>query len=137
MERTQRYHGFVRDASGNITVIDVPHAFATAAYTINDSGIIAGNFADEHQRYHGFVRDQSGNLTIFDVPGALLGARVWSINNSGDIAGDFEDENQRFHDFIWCPTRLVRALAGLNWLWLPTAQTSFCPRYCRALLGPA
>ena len=68
-------HGFVRDANGTITTLDVPGA-GTAPFTgteplsINAKGVMTGFYADESGLNHGFVRDANGTITTFDGPGA-------------------------------------------------------------------
>ena len=50
-------HGFLRDASGNITSFSVPVLnFGTAPNEINDSGQITGFYLDTSGALHGFVQ---------------------------------------------------------------------------------
>jgi hypothetical protein len=63
---------FVRSASGAMVTFNAPGAVGgTQAASINNSGVIAGWFADSTGVNHGFVRSASGELTAFDAPGAL------------------------------------------------------------------
>ena len=48
-------HGFVRSAKGKIKSFDPPGAILTEPWSINDNGVIAGDFADSNG-YHGFIR---------------------------------------------------------------------------------
>ena len=88
-------HGFVRDAAGHFTVIDVPGATATFAAGINNAGQIAGSFYTGplgQNENHGFLRSAAGRLTTIDVtlPGAR-GTIVHGINAAGDMVGEFFD----------------------------------------------
>lgn len=78
-------HGFVRDASGNYTTIDVAGSTAVFGAYLNQSGQVTGYYADKIGA-HGYVRDTFGNITTFDVPGAS-DTFVTSINASGQTAG--------------------------------------------------
>ena len=52
------------------TPIDVPGAYATHAFGINDSNNIVGYYYDA-TGYHGFL-DVGGNFTPIDFPGASM-----------------------------------------------------------------
>jgi hypothetical protein len=106
-DASQAYHGFLRDASGNFTVIDDPDANTSAgdgtfALAINDNGVVAGYYGDKTTgKPRGFVRDQFGNFTDFDVvPGGSDGVVPVSINLSGEIAGEYWGSNQIFYGFL-------------------------------------
>jgi uncharacterized membrane protein len=76
-------HGF--------TTINAPDAGTsfnqgTTATIINQSGAIAGFYADDKYAYHGFVRSAQGVITEFDAPG-LTNTQVFGMNNSGQIVG--------------------------------------------------
>jgi predicted membrane protein len=54
-------HGFVRAATGTITMFEAPGAgtgayTGTAGFSVNTAGDIAGTNLDTHYVYHGFVR---------------------------------------------------------------------------------
>ena len=62
--------GWVRDAAGAFTTVDVPGSFETDIYGINASGSTVGQFntvTGAGQFPHGFVRDPSGTITTFDA----------------------------------------------------------------------
>ena len=67
-----RGHGFVRDADGEFTVIDVPRAtVSTIAFGIDESGRTVGSYVDARGRTHGFQqkrREVSSRPSIFPVP---------------------------------------------------------------------
>jgi hypothetical protein len=57
------YHGFVRDEDGKFTTIDAPGADTKPGdyngifpYSINDAGMVVGNYIDSKNVYHGFLR---------------------------------------------------------------------------------
>src|SRR3954464_12873531 len=73
-------------ANFSFTQIDVPGAFATEAFGINDAGQIVGGFTDSTGD-HGFL-DTGGSFTQIDVPGASLpfpGTQAFGINDAGQI----------------------------------------------------
>jgi len=90
-------HGFVRNADGSFTAIDVPGAVATSAKGVDDSGNIVGAYVTIPAstttcspsaiiNVHGFVRDAQGNYTTLDFPGAT-NTLLFRIADSGDITG--------------------------------------------------
>jgi hypothetical protein len=88
---TSGEHGFVRDASGNYTAIDVAGAGTrtnqgTKPIAVNVNGEIAGSYTDASFNVHGFLRDAAGTITTFDVPGSTSTV-VLGFNNNGDAAG--------------------------------------------------
>ena len=94
--------GFLRDPLGNFTDITPPGATLTEAFSINDSGTIAGSYVDSAlpRKAHGFVRDSAGNYTSFDIGVPTTGIRVASINNSGQIAGLYFDASFHSHGYV-------------------------------------
>lgn len=94
-------HGFVRDADGSFTAIDVPGAVATSARGVDDSGNIVGVYVtipastttcspSAVVNAHGFVRDAHGDYTTFDFPDAT-NTLLARISDSGDITGWYTD----------------------------------------------
>jgi hypothetical protein len=72
-------------SGGKFTVIDVPGAFATELFGINDSGEIVGAF----YRFAGSIYSSPfvySNGNYFGITGAYLGAAV-GINDLGDVVG--------------------------------------------------
>jgi hypothetical protein len=70
-------HAFLRTPEGHFTSFNVQDDGegaglnqGTVAYTINDLGVIAGQYEDAQNVYHGFVREPDGKITPFDAPGA-------------------------------------------------------------------
>jgi len=89
---------FVRTADGAFTTFGVPGANGTGAQGINDSGEIAGSYADSSDVIHGFLRAQDGTVTTFDAPNA---DHTWAyyINNNGYIAGVYHN-SEGTHGFV-------------------------------------
>src|SRR5215467_207329 len=75
--------GFVRTADGTLT--EFAPSGETEVLGINDSGAVAGYFADKAGA-HGFVRFPDGTMTTFDVPGATA-TIAYGINAAGTVAG--------------------------------------------------
>jgi hypothetical protein len=102
----QAFHGFLRDANGELTIIDDPDANISAgsgtyALALNDDGVVAGYYGDQATgKPRGFTRDQFGNFTNFDVVRGSDGVVPVSINLSGQIAGEFWGANQVFYGFL-------------------------------------
>jgi uncharacterized membrane protein len=106
-DEIDQYHGFLRDASGTITVIDDPDAniaggLGTEAYAINAIGQIAGYYDDKNTgTLRSFIRDQFGNFTNFDpVPGGAVGVGQTYINLSGEIAGYYWGGDEIYTGFL-------------------------------------
>ena len=95
--------GFLRDAAGMFTVIDVPGAADTDALGINDAGQIVGAYFDSNSGvWHGFLRDAAGMITTIDVPRASYTA-AYGITNAGQIVGTFQDAFL-LHGFLATPS---------------------------------
>ena len=56
----EKQHGFLRAATGAFTTIDVPGAYSTGVYGINDAGQIVGDFLGADEKQHGFLRTGTG-----------------------------------------------------------------------------
>ncbi|MDR3774732.1 MAG: Ig-like domain-containing protein, partial [Terracidiphilus sp.] len=103
-------HGFLRDASGTITLINPPNAGTAAeqgsAVTgIDAAGDVIGAFMDSTNVIHGFVRFAStGTITPIDAPGAgtatYQGTYPDAIDAAGDVSGSFTDANNVVHGFV-------------------------------------
>jgi hypothetical protein len=71
--------------------LDVPGAFSTQAFGIDDLGRIVGAFRDASGG-HAFLRDVGGAYTTIDVPGET-GTAISGIND--------EDSRVRGHARSW------------------------------------
>jgi len=95
-------NGFFRDASGQISTLNVPDASRTVAFAINDRGQVAGYFRRTSDAIdHGFVKTGM-NFQDIDVPGAAE-TIVTAINNSGSVAGYYFDTAGNSHGFLATP----------------------------------
>ncbi len=110
------YHGFTRDASGNIATFDAPGAgtfFRQGTFPegMSDSGQICGFYEDSESHDHGFLLDSSGVFTTFDVSGAG-GTLPSSVNDSGQVAGYyFPNGITTYIGFIWTASGPVTTFA--------------------------
>jgi hypothetical protein len=107
-------HAFLRTPNGQYISFDAPGAGlgagldqGTVAYSINDLGVIAGQFEDSSNVYHGFVRFPNGSFATFDAPGAGTGVNqgteALSINPEGATTGVYSDGNSVLHGFARSP----------------------------------
>jgi hypothetical protein len=107
-------HGFLRTAEGHIISFDAPGAGlgadldeGTVAYSINDLGVIAGEFQDASNVFHGFVRFRNGSFATFEAldagTGEYQGTLAWDINLEGATAGVYDDESGVAHGFVRSP----------------------------------
>ena len=97
-------HGYLRDADGQFTPIDVPFpgAFQTSPRDINVTGAIVGQYRDA-AGLHCFVLAQDIFTTI-DVQGLpnAVGTSCRGINASGEIVGRFRDSSTGLrHGFLF------------------------------------
>jgi hypothetical protein len=91
------YHGFLRDARGLFTTIDLPGARATVVSRINDRGQVVGytlapTEADPLAGARGFLlaKGVKGPFTPIVVPGAPRNL-VFGLNDRGQIVGAYSD----------------------------------------------
>ena len=101
-------HGFLRDASGNLTTVDFPGSSFSVASSINDRGDILGWYTlpTDPSGRHGFVL-RDGVFTSFDPPGSTF-TNPLGINNRGEVTGRFctladclPPGLGSFHGFLW------------------------------------
>jgi hypothetical protein len=110
------YRGFLRSAKGSFITFDAPGADTTAGSfngtspnSINDLGMITGEYLDANGFGHGFLRSREGKLTTFDVPGAGgYGTTPIAVNLEGAIVGYYTDSNYLFHAFLRRPMARLR-----------------------------
>jgi len=104
-------HAFIRNRQGDIYEFDAPGAGlgpylyeGTVADSINDRGVVAGQFEDAHLRYHGFIRYPNGTFATVDAPGAGTmanqGTFFNAVNDGGETAGGLYDANNVGHAFV-------------------------------------
>jgi hypothetical protein len=88
-------HGFLL-RKGVFTVIDPPGSLDTLAWSINDDGVIVGQYFTD--AVHGFIL-KDGVYTTLDIPNGL-NASPNTINNEGYIGGSYDDPTGATHGFI-------------------------------------
>ncbi len=93
-------HGFIRDASGNLTFpIDYPGAANTILRGINGNGWIAGGYVDSALVQHGFVFRPPHGFASYTYPDAIF-TTFEGINDHNQICGQYKDAAGRRHGFI-------------------------------------
>jgi hypothetical protein len=113
-------HGFLRTPDGQFVSFDAPGAGlgagldqGTEPISINDLGVIAGQFESDKNVFHAFVRYPNGSFTTFDVPGAGSnpgqGTIAFNINLEGEIAGIYIDGSGTEHGFVRSPRGEITA----------------------------
>ncbi|MHB1951962.1 MAG: DUF3466 family protein [Acidiferrobacteraceae bacterium] len=90
--------------SYNFATIDDPNSTVnTAAYGINDSGVVVGHYYGQSYGGHDFAYS-GGTYTTVSVPGDLYegagGDEGVGINNNGQIVGTYEDSSGYTHGFL-------------------------------------
>jgi hypothetical protein len=111
-------HGFIRTRDGHFTSFDAPGAGlgagldqGTVPISINDRGVIAGQYEDSNNVFHGFIRYPDGSFVSFEAPGAATavtsqcapigcGTLAYSINEDGETAGIYVDSAGAQHGFV-------------------------------------
>jgi hypothetical protein len=97
------FHGFIRNAAGAITTVDVPAtgSSGTIIEAIDGAGDTAGYYFDSQNTEHSFLRNANGTIPTFDPPNSTSGAQ--SVNDGGTVAGGFVDVNGG-HGYLRAPT---------------------------------
>jgi len=104
------YHGFLRDSSGNITILDAPGAGTAASEgteiaDINSGGVMVGGInigvVDGVDTTHSLMLTATGTYTTFD-PLAADGVSSFAegINDSGAITGTYRDPSLVRHGYV-------------------------------------
>lgn len=104
------YHGFFRDANGNITILDAPGAGTvmgegTELVDINSSGVIVGainvGIVNGVNTTHSVIRSADGTYNVFDPPQAgAHSSFIQGINDDGVIVGEYRDANPVRHGYL-------------------------------------
>jgi hypothetical protein len=92
-------HGFLRDANGKITQIDVPGSIqggVSVCQRINQLGVITGLYDDPSNNMHGFIF-KNGKFHTFRLP------TVYGINNAGVFVGGYVGKDQKNYGYIATP----------------------------------
>jgi len=119
---TGKFHGFIRDTSGNITDFDASGAgnIGTFLTSVNSNGEIVGGYYDNNPLQHALIRD-AGTVAGIITKGALTGAfqrdsagnfspilipipsnTVYAsdLTRDGTILGSYIDASQVSHGFV-------------------------------------
>lgn len=86
-------------SGGTFTTIAVPGAQGTEPNSINDSGIIVGQYFPQTGNLQGFIYSGGAYATISFPGAASTGAK--GINNAGQIVGFYTDSSGTNHAFIY------------------------------------
>jgi probable HAF family extracellular repeat protein len=92
-----RAHAFLRDGS-ELRALDIPGDLGSAAWNINDAGMIVGYFYDSSGQLHGFSY-YNGRRRQIDFPGAA-DTIASGINSRGDIVGGYDNLQPITHAFV-------------------------------------
>jgi|HubBroStandDraft_6_1064221.scaffolds.fasta_scaffold48291_5 hypothetical protein len=103
------YDAYVRDAQGNVTVVNPGGAEFAAAQAINSRDGITGSYAPTDGPVHGFVRTRNGKVATFDVSGDTNGTMPADINAKGWVTGYDMDGNDIEHGFVRSPDGTITA----------------------------
>jgi hypothetical protein len=117
-DRSNVGHGFLRYPNGRIIKFDAPGAGTMACPSVfdacqgtypaslNDFGVITGDYLDANGVYHGFIRGSNGTFAAFQAPGADMtegsfnGTFPANINLYGAITGSYVDTSNVSHGFV-------------------------------------
>jgi hypothetical protein len=127
-------HGFIRDSSGNFTIVDEPDAaqgayLGTTVLAINDSGEVAGWYSplSNPSVFQGFIRDAQGNFTSIGVPQFETSA-VYALSNSGQLAGCAQQTDYCSDDGGGTNEGFIRQTSGAIFPFVPPNATNVTPR---------
>lgn len=106
-------HGFIRTPDGHFITFEAPKAGigaglnqGTVPATINDFGVVAGQYEDANDVYHGFIRYPDDRYEVVDAPAADRtknsghGTFINSNNIAGENAGIYIDVAGQIHSFF-------------------------------------
>jgi hypothetical protein len=89
----QRTYGYLRDAAGNITVMNFPAAIASGCTGINDAGVITGFYMDKSGGTHGFIY-VNGKYLSSTLP------YIAQANNKGEYVGSLAGKSGQTLGFL-------------------------------------
>jgi uncharacterized membrane protein len=92
------WHGFLREANGQITTFDAPGSVSTEPTAIDQKGHIAGNYTAADGG-HGFLRKPNGQIETFD-PFESVKTIVVAMNQKGQITGYYATTDGVYHGFL-------------------------------------
>jgi hypothetical protein len=89
LEPQNATQSFLLSPAGTYTPIAVPNAHATAAWAMNDAGVVVGSYVPNGSTITAAFIDQGGKYTTYAQPNTSLTA-YYGINSKGVIAGSFQ-----------------------------------------------
>lgn len=94
-------HGFLRNAAGATSTLDIPGHLHTGLGAMNSTGQILGSYADSNAVLGGtsFLRDPGGALTVIAMPGSTFSAAD-GMNDAGVIVGGYYDAANALHGYM-------------------------------------
>jgi hypothetical protein len=96
-------HGFIRDASGNLTSFEFLRSGESGVLTgIDRRGDVVGWAVHGQQTaiYRSILRKSDGHLIRFDPKGGRGTSSAFAMNKEGDIAGSFGDPGNGYHGYL-------------------------------------
>lgn len=118
LDSTFVYHGFIRTPKGDYVAFEAPGADTTpdsyngtVPSSINDLGVVVGQYYDASGASHGFLRSPGGELTTFNVPGQA-GINPIAINLEGEVDGYYVDSSNSIHAFLRTPNGKITTWSG-------------------------
>jgi len=97
-------HGFIRDAAGSTTTLDITGLLDTQLFDINGNAQIIGAYADSQALLGGtsFLRSATGVLTIVAMPASIF-SQAQGLNNAGAVVGGWYDAASVLHGYVRAP----------------------------------
>src|SRR5215471_7636565 len=93
-------HGFVYSSGIFTTLDDSLGTRGTAAFGINGSGQVVGEYIDSSNNFHGFL-ESSGSFMTLDATLAAGTTAAYGINDKGLIVGYYIDSSFARHGFLY------------------------------------
>jgi hypothetical protein len=91
--RAGQTEGFVLSPGGQLSVLRIPHATATRATGISDTGEVVGDYqlAGSGAGTHGFTWTSARGFATVDGPGGAVSTSISGVNDAGDLVGYYTD----------------------------------------------
>lgn len=97
------YHGFARNADGELTTFAPIGSTDTYAFSIDNKNRITGSFIKDGATVLGFERHNDGTIKILKVPRSLY-TEPESISSAGGlITGSLDTDQPGSHGFLRSP----------------------------------
>jgi hypothetical protein len=119
------YHGFIRNPSGHVSIIDAPAAGTasgqgTLILSVNDNNLATGYYADKHYKLGGLVYDPNGDVVLegklreaasrtkhcgkscipYEIPGSRQSITEYAIATAGAVGFSINDSDQITGPFL-------------------------------------